>query len=105
TPVGKIIAHCPACPPAGAEVTICVRPENLTIKPAADSPTPADESSAIAAKVISSMYLGEIRQYTCGLSDGTTWRVSLLADSSAPLPAGQAITLYCRPENVVVLTK
>jgi len=84
--------------PVDADVTVCVRPERLTITPLGAAPDGArardgDEAFRFVASVASCMYLGEIRQYTCRLGDGTLWRVSQLAGAWEGPAQGAEVTL------------
>ncbi|MCJ7545119.1 MAG: ABC transporter ATP-binding protein, partial [Phycisphaerae bacterium] len=83
TTAGVLSSACAPCPPAGSIVTCCVRPERITIAPAAPvqatPPSAAPGASTIPATVQSVTYLGEVRQYTCRLASGESWRVTVLA--------------------------
>ena len=69
-------------------------PEGKTMEEAAateeKAPPPAG-TSVLAARIDSATYLGEMRQFTCRLDSGDTWRVTVLAGGQAALGAGDAV--------------
>ena len=85
----------------GESVTCCVRPERITLSPAAPGGDPS--AAGLPARVESCTYLGESRQYSCRLGDGSPWRVLELATSSAPPAPKSEVTLHVAPENVILL--
>jgi iron(III) transport system ATP-binding protein len=88
---------------ADGPVTCCVRPERIALE--TDS-TPAEGSNAVEAEVVSSTFLGEIRQYVCRLRDTeTTWRVTCLSAPEAPIRTGARLSLRFAPGDVVLLTE
>jgi iron(III) transport system ATP-binding protein len=89
---------------AGASVVCCVRPERIGIVGAADVSAGASVCELRAA-VESVIYLGEICQYSCRLSDGTMWKVSALARASSAFRTGSEVRLRVAPEDVAVLTE
>ncbi|MBS3821133.1 MAG: ATP-binding cassette domain-containing protein [Planctomycetes bacterium] len=71
----------PELPPAkGTTVTCCVRPEYLTLHA---RPPQDRQTNSLSVRVVHQLYLGEIRQYVCELSNGTRWRASVLGEKTA----------------------
>lgn len=101
TEVGTVLTR-PIQAPAGTSATICIRPERIRIAavPADAKPTIQAGQTVLPAKIVSTMYLGELRQYTCRLRDTTTWRVYILADRDQPLHEGQEVMLSLAAEDV-----
>lgn len=87
----------------GADVTCCIRPEQIAIFPEDSGVNEGDNH--IPATIVSSMYLGEIRQYTCALGedDKDRWKVSMLADISSGMNEGDRVTLRFAPRHVALL--
>ena len=101
TPAGELAvcaSNVPAGVGVGAIVTCCVRPEQIRIA------TARQGAGGLAVKVESTMYLGEIRQFTCRLADGTRWKVSSLGGGQN-VAAGQDALLVIAPQDVVLLTE
>jgi iron(III) transport system ATP-binding protein len=99
TPIGAITAHSPQALVAGQQVTLCIRPERARLSQQARAGT-----GQLQATVVSCTYLGELRQYLCRLTDGSTWRVLSLSNMAPPMAEGQPVTLEVLPEDVTVLT-
>ena len=100
TPVGTLLASAPDCPPEGSVVTCCIRPERIEILSSA-APSDQTDAAGLAATVESTLYLGEMVQYTCRLNDAAAWRISTLSNRP-PLPPNQPVTLRI-PHNHVAL--
>jgi ABC-type Fe3+/spermidine/putrescine transport system ATPase subunit len=103
TPAGVLSSACEVCPPVGEKVTCCVRPERIAIVPAAEGHSPAAGGSTLQAEIENVTYLGEIRQYTCRLPNGDSWRVTVLAGRQATLAAGTAVRLLVAPADVALI--
>ena len=101
TPVGTLLAAAEHCPPQGAAVTCCIRPEHIEILSDA-APSPQTDAAGLAATVESTLYLGEMVQYTCRLNDAVTWRVSALSNRR-PIPPNQTVTLRIPHTHVALL--
>ena len=108
TPFGTILCSDPQGIAAGTDVTCCVRPERIRIRPmdAQTAPGASEDGTMIAAKVVASVYLGEIRQFTCALGEGsdTAWKVSVLADSNRELKEGGRVCLSFPADHVALLS-
>jgi iron(III) transport system ATP-binding protein len=106
TPTGRVFAHGPDDRFAGDSVTCCVRPERVSITPIEPETrvVASGTTSALPAVIEATVYLGEMRQYLCRLSEETTWRVSQLAGAAAPLEEGQRVRLEFAPDDVTLLT-
>jgi len=113
TPVGTILCQspapaaadqpaAPAGPTPGRAVTCCIRPERIAVlaDPAAPAPPGAN---VLDAAVVSSMYLGELRQYVLQLDDRTTWKAFVLADRLGAMDPGQSVRLAFHPADVSLL--
>jgi len=86
---------------AGAGVTCCVRPERIGIFPPGAAETPG--AALLPATVVSSVYLGEIRQYACRLGQNVVWKVFALAHRTAAIELGQAVSLTVEAQDVAIL--
>lgn len=90
----------------GGKVVCCVRPEHIVIEPDGAAPSaPDDFYNRIPARIVGSIYLGEIRQYTVALGANSErlWRVSLLATSAPRLNTGEFVRLCFSQEHTVML--
>ncbi|MBD3648186.1 MAG: ABC transporter ATP-binding protein [Pseudomonadales bacterium] len=80
----------------GEEAMACIRPERIAIE---TGPARSEESgngdNLVPATVLSTVYLGEIRQFTCtlGESKDTVWRVSMLAHQAPEVTEGDKVSL------------
>ncbi len=84
------------------DVTCCIRPERIII----DKPgSHAGDSNVVEASIVSSIYLGEFRQFTCQLTGepDTTWRVSMLAHEAPEVSSGDSVQLRFSPEHCVLV--
>ncbi|AUY49384.1 ABC transporter ATP-binding protein [Streptomyces sp. CB01881] len=75
--------------PADGSLDVLVRPENVTLTPAANGP----------ALVVSASFLGAVTRLTVRLDDGTEVKADLPTEAAAALPAGAraVLTLPDRP--------
>ena len=101
TPVGPLLTVA-AGAIIGNRVICCIRPERITLGPDGDRPA-GEEAVQLSATVVESIYLGDLRQYTCELPGPARWKVCTLADRATPLRAGQRVTLRVAVEDVAVL--
>jgi len=101
TPVGTILSSAD-CPPIGAKVTCCIRPERIVV--AGRSPQTRPDASSFPAVIGEVTYLGEIAQYTCRVAGKAEWKLTVLAELE-PLAEGQEVTLSVAPEDVAVLER
>lgn len=108
TPFGIILSSDAQEIKIGTDITCCVRPEQIKILPVdySNDPDGSADGSIIPAKIVSSVYLGEIRQYTCtlGESDDILWKISVLADSYKELKEGNRICLCFPADHVALLS-
>jgi len=89
-----------------SEVSCCIRPEQIRI--IAPDSQPADESNNILpATIISSMYLGEIRQYTCALGDegALLWKITSLANEYGGFKPKDRVRLCIPSQHIALLEK
>jgi iron(III) transport system ATP-binding protein len=102
TSCGRLaVAEPGPAPQSDREVRFCVRPERIELlPPGASAP---DGAGTLSATVSQQVYLGEVRQYTCRLADGTNWRVSLLGDRLQRFAVGDEVWLRIPGDDVVVL--
>jgi len=106
TPLGAIQCSDDRQISEDTEVTCCIRPEHITIQPMAGNVEDNGEND-LPATIVSSMYLGEIRQYTCALGDDreNLWKVSLLADISAGMKEGDSVHLRFAAHQIALLER
>ena len=104
TPIGMIMASEAVETKTGSEVTCCIRPERISIKPA-EGVSAGDEESLLQAILVSSVYLGDIRQYTCALGENrdVQWKISVLAESAGALKEGERIKLGISANDVALI--
>jgi len=104
TSLGTILASGGQEIEAGTDVTCCLRPERISIV-STEGPTGNEDGSLLPAKIVSNIYLGEIRQYICSLGEngGILWRVSVLADSSGEMKKGERVQLRVPARDVALL--
>ena len=100
TAVGTLLAAGPAAP-AGTAVLCCVRPERTGIA-AAQGQVPHAPEGTVRATVLSTTYLGDLRQYTCQVHE-VQWKVSVLSGGQPPFSPGTDVILSVDPEDVSLL--
>jgi iron(III) transport system ATP-binding protein len=100
TPAGVLMADGSNAGAAGSGVTLCVRPENISIAPAGAN----RDASAVPGMVESAVYLGEICQYGVRLAHAALWKVSTLGNAPL-LPVGQAVELRFDAHDATLLTE
>ena len=88
---------------SGEQVICCVRPENIAISPG-DREAPANMVS-LAGSVLSCTYLGQMRQYVCRLTNGTTWKVSQMGGAGTEFQTGAQVKLIVEPAKVILLAE
>ncbi|MFA6133145.1 MAG: ABC transporter ATP-binding protein [Phycisphaerae bacterium] len=103
TPVGTLFTADERCGPAGSKITCCIRPERVGLSATGPTPQADPAAAAVPATVVSSTYLGEIRQYLCRLGTGDTWRISSLADRNKAFDAGTPVMLRIAASDVAVI--
>jgi ABC-type Fe3+/spermidine/putrescine transport system ATPase subunit len=99
TPLGRLIGQSGAGPlPAGAPVTVAIRPESIAL-----GPTVPPGSNRFAATLERQTFLGEVRQVD--LRGPGDWPISAMAlqGQSGGLREGQGVTASVPPELVVIL--
>jgi iron(III) transport system ATP-binding protein len=106
TCLGIITSSCVQDIEAGSDVACCIRPERITMLPA-DYSAGSLDVSVLPAKVLSKIYLGEIRQYVCALGDSDQghiqWKISAMADSYESVMEGDQVCLGLAANHVAVL--
>ncbi len=106
TAVGEILCSDNRQIREDTDVTCCVRPEHITIEPTEGNRS-QDGGNCLPATIVSSMYLGEIRQYTCALGDNreNLWKVSMLADMTAGMKEGDRVYLRFTAQQIALLER
>jgi len=106
TPLGELLAGSAGDLKTGRDVTCCVRPERIAIL---TEPAEANEpATSLPAKVESTVYLGELRQYVVALTHRQgqfVWKVSVLAEQGPPLQPGREVTLRVTAADVCLLAE
>lgn len=103
TPLGILLS-------SGAEkievgdVTCCVRPERIRMVTDRD-PEAGKEATLLPARIVSSTYLGEIRQYICSFEkqEGILWKVTTLSGSVVKPEHWNRIHLLIRAKDMALL--
>jgi len=90
----------------GRAVTCCIRPERIVIE-TGNVLKATDDGNLVAATIISNIYLGEIRQFTCKLGDAQdiVWRISMLAHESPEVREGDSVQLRFAAEHCVLVER
>ena len=84
----------------GSNVLCCVRPERISLS--AEKGGASDGGlNRLVGTIGSVTFLGEIRQYTCSLSDTDAWKVTALSRQVAEFSPGQHVELCIAQEDVV----
>ena len=84
------------------QATCCIRPERIEIV-SRDSSAP--DHNLVVGSVVANIYLGEIRQFTCRLSEApdTLWRISMLAHLAPNVAVGDEVGLRFSPAHSVLV--
>lgn len=106
TPVGVLHHNDAGELAAGSDITCCIRPEQITIQPV-ESSAGKDNDNLIPATVVSSMYLGDIRQITCALEGHREilWKVAMRSDEYGGYNKGDLVYLHLPVHRIVLLPK
>ena len=85
-------------------MTCCVRPEHIRIE-REGVVTAADNT--LAATIVSSVYLGDVRQYVCAFDGDPTdeWRIACLADRAQDFAPGDRVGLAFDARHVALLDR
>jgi iron(III) transport system ATP-binding protein len=103
TQFGEIVVSAGDKHPPGSSVTCCVRPEHVRIQ-RTDVATHKDTDNVLPAKIVTSIYLGDVRQYVCRLDGSESeWRVAQMADGTIGLGVGDPVQLTFSPKHVAFL--
>ncbi len=88
--------------PVGRRVTCCIRPERIALV-SVGSPVGAADN-LLPATVLSTTYLGEMRQFTCRLGESDVlWRVSMLAHEAPAVQGGASVHLRFAARHCVAV--
>ena len=98
---GKLLRAASPLPADGAQVTLSVRPEKMTLL-AAGTPVP-EGMNAVPARVTAVIYAGAASTYRLVGEDGTPIDVFVQNRVVAPFAAGDAVMVAWSPEHGVVL--
>ena len=103
TAVAPVRCASPGEAPAGTQVTCCIRPERIYLAP--DAAAQAEGDNLVEATLVSNVYLGEMRQFTCKLDDaaGTVWRVSMLGHEAPDVATGERVFLRFSATHCVLV--
>jgi putative spermidine/putrescine transport system ATP-binding protein len=91
-----------ACPAAGTEVKVLLRPENLDLEPIAEAAGSA-EPSAGEGQVLLATFLGATTRLTLRLGDGGEAKADLPSHRGAEFPVGSTVKLVPAPRPVLVV--
>ncbi len=101
TPAGLLLAEGAAGIEGKSSITCCIRPERINIAPAGAQI--ATGLNSLDVTVVSTTYLGQVRQYLLRLSSGQLWKVTVLAGDSAQLGQGSAGRISFSRSDLIVL--
>jgi len=106
TSLGEILAADVSEIPAQTVVTCCIRPEHVTML-GTESQTEKGKGTILPATIISSIYLGEIQQYTCvlGKKEDIIWKITELVDGMDRKKVGDRVYLHIAPQHIALLEK
>lgn len=106
TPAGVLQYTGAGEPAACPDITCCVRPEQIIIRPVESGPGEGRDNR-IPATVVSSMYLGDIRQVTCALGDSRElrWKVTMLSDEDGSYRNGDHVYLHVPAHSIALLPR
>ena len=77
---------------------VIVRPENITLGPAAES-----LANRYAAEVREALYIGDLVKYRCVTEPGDEFVVKSLGSMGVPLAPGARVTIGWRPEHCLAV--
>jgi putative spermidine/putrescine transport system ATP-binding protein len=90
-----------ACPEAGADVKVLLRPENLDLEPVAQASAATDLPSE--GQVLLATFLGATTRLTLRLGDGTEVKADLPSHRGVEFPVGSSARLVPAPRPVLVV--
>lgn len=104
TPLGTLLSSATKGIEKDADVTCCVRPERIRILTDKE-PQAGEGGTLLPARVVSTTYLGEIRQYICSFEkqEGILWKVTTLSGSMVKPEDGDRIHLLIPAKDVALL--
>ncbi|MCZ6869778.1 MAG: ABC transporter ATP-binding protein [Gammaproteobacteria bacterium] len=110
TPFGELVGLDERQRPDDSPVICCVRPEHVRLERAqqvSESVESSESENALTATIVSSVYLGDMRQYVCTFDAhaDTEWRAATLADGSQRLDPGDRVQLTFDADRVVLLDR
>jgi putative spermidine/putrescine transport system ATP-binding protein len=92
-----------ACPAAGSEVKVLLRPENLDLEPAAEGSAGAEVPGE--GQVLLATFLGATTRLTVRLGDGTEAKADLPSHRAVRFPVGSAARVVPAPRPVLVVAE
>jgi len=98
---GGLVRSSSDLPPAGARVTLAVRPEKMRILPAGAE---SSEENRLQARIRQLVYAGSVSTWFLEAADGTELKVLTQNRDAAPWQPGDAVTLAWSPSHCMVLT-
>ena len=86
-----------------SDVTCCIRPERVDLVSEKDKQLP--DSVYIPARIISNIFLGEMRQYKCMPEgyDGTPWKVFTLSNTIDKYVGQERVFMKIDPKDVIII--
>ena len=86
-----------------SDVTCCIRPERVDLVSEKDKQLP--DSVYIPARIISNIFLGEMRQYKCMPEgyDGTPWKVFTLSNTIDKYVGQERVFMKIDPRDVIII--
>jgi len=105
TPLGPLVAAAGAKPPVvGATATACIRPEAIRFDAA-----PAGAPNTLRGRLCRTVYQGEVAQHELALATSangapTEWKAFELNPVVGADRAGEKVSFWVTPENVILLT-
>jgi len=98
---GRELAVVGACPTAGTDVKVLLRPENLDLEPLAEAVGTADLPGE--GQVLLATFLGATTRLTVRLGDGGEAKADLPSHRASEFPVGSVVRLVPAPRPVLVV--
>jgi spermidine/putrescine transport system ATP-binding protein len=100
--LGSIAARAAVAPPPGTPVSVAIRPERITLEPAAAPAAPA-AGNCLEGRLTEAVYAGSTIQYAIDVGEGRALLVRA-ANLGAPIEPGSTVHLRWSPRDCSILS-